>query len=56
MDEATNPDDFLDEIVAERTKKNAHFPNLVEEAAARRSVPVKAVVPSLPPPTRATSK
>ena len=31
-------EDFLDEIVAERTKKNPNFPNLVEEAAARRAL------------------
>ncbi len=32
-----SPDDVLDEIVAERTKKSPDFPKLVEEAAARRA-------------------
>ena len=36
--EAMKHDDFLDEIVSERKKKNAHFPDLVEEAAARRAL------------------
>jgi DNA-binding transcriptional regulator YiaG len=31
------PKDFLDELVAERTKKNPEFPRLVDEAAARRA-------------------
>lgn len=30
--------DFLDELVAARTAKNAAFPSLVEEAAARRAL------------------
>ena len=30
--------DFLDEIVAERTRKNAAFPDLVREAEARRKL------------------
>ena len=30
--------DFLDEIVAERTHKNAAFPDLVREAEARRKL------------------
>lgn len=32
------PKDFLDEIVAERTRKNAAFPRLVAEAEARRKL------------------
>ena len=32
------PKDFLDEIVGERSARNARFPNLVAEAAWRRKV------------------
>jgi hypothetical protein len=35
-----SPDDFLDEIVTERTKHNPRFPDLVEKAANRRALPV----------------
>jgi DNA-binding transcriptional regulator YiaG len=31
------PKDFLDELIAERTKKNPEFPRLVDEASARRA-------------------
>jgi len=32
------PKDFLSEIMAERTRKNAAFPDLVREAEARRKL------------------
>jgi transcriptional regulator with XRE-family HTH domain len=30
--------DFLDEVIAERTKKNTHFPELLAAAVARRQL------------------
>ena len=52
-----NSEDFLDEIIAERTKRNPDFPRLVEEALLRRrAARAGGEDPNAAPPTDAVDK